>query len=94
MFSTTGRCRWPYGVRVTDWDRARDAFEQGMTEVDEHFRAPLFNEAGLILRDCDGLVEREQADDIQRLLESVDPRNSEAYLALAARVHDRFGNSR
>ena len=62
-----------------------------MTEVDEHFRAPRFRQAVLLLRACDTTaIETEQADDIQRLLDSEDPRNSRAYLALANRVHARF----
>lgn len=76
---------------MTEWARARDAFREGMMEVSESFRAPLFQKAVLLLRRSDGTtIETEQADDIQRLLDSQDARNSEAYLAVATRVHDRF----
>ena len=62
-----------------------------MTEVDEHFRAPLFRQAVLLLRaGVPTAIETEQADDIQRLLETKDPRNSRPYLSLANRIHERF----
>lgn len=80
-----------YGSAVTAWDRARDAFESGMTELDEYFRVPLFRQAVLLLRGSDATpCEAEQADDIQRLIDSQDPRNSQTYLAVATRVHERF----
>lgn len=75
---------------MTAWSRADHLFHEGLNEVSEALREPLLRQALMLLRAEDVPMHVEQADDLRRLLDSQDARNSAPYLDIATRVHDRF----